>query len=75
MIALKVTKVGNDLVVVLPEELQELLGVAEGATFYAEASDDGDVRLARRDMSIDARRERGRAFMRRYKSTLDALAK
>jgi len=75
MVALKVTKIGEDVVVVLTEELRDALGVAEGGTLYAAQSSDGEVTLARRDMSLEARRSRGRAFIGRYKKTLDALAK
>ncbi|MDO8410519.1 MAG: hypothetical protein Q7S93_10720 [Phenylobacterium sp.] len=75
MVALKVTKVGEDLAVVLTEELRIALGVAEGGTLYAETSDAGEVTLAGRDMSFEARRARGRVFITRYKKTIDALAK
>ncbi|OIQ66783.1 hypothetical protein GALL_516430 [mine drainage metagenome] len=74
MVALKVTKIGDELAVVLTEELREALGVAEGGTLYAEQSSEGEVMLARRDMSFEARRARGRAFIGRYKKTLDELA-
>lgn len=75
MVALKVTKIGDDVAVVLTEELREALGVAEGGTLYAEQSNEGEVTLAKRDMSLEARRERGRAFIGRYQKTLDELAK
>lgn len=75
MVALKVTKIGDEVAVVLTEELREALGVAEGGTLYAEQSSEGEVTLAKRDMSFEGRRERGRAFIGRYQKTLDELAK
>ncbi len=75
MVALKVTKVGEDVAVVLTEELRLALGVTEGDTLYAESSEAGEVTLAGRDMSFEARRARGRVFITRYKKTIDALAK
>jgi hypothetical protein len=38
-------------------------------------SESGDIVLATYDMSPEARRERGRAFLQRYKPTFEALAK
>lgn len=75
MVALKVTKIGDELAVVLTDELREALGAAEGGTLYAQASESGEVTLVNRDMSFEARRERGRAFIARYRKTLDELAK
>ncbi len=75
MVALKVAKIGDALAVVLTEELREALGVSEGGTLYAEASDEGAVMLIGRDMSFEARRARGREFIKRYEKTFQALAK
>lgn len=75
MVALKIAKIGDELAVVLTDELCEALGVAEGGTLYAQASESGEVTLANRDMSFEARRARGRAFMARYRKTLAELAK
>ena len=75
MVALKVTKVGNDLAVVLTGELSDALGVAEGGTLYAEQSEDGAVTLVAQEQSFETRRARGRAFVARYQKTFEALAK
>lgn len=75
MIALKVAQFGEDMAFVLSDEARELLGVKEGDTVYFEAAPDGGLRLAKLDMSFEARRERGRAFLKRYQKTFDALAK
>ena len=75
MVALRVTKVGDDLAVVLTEELRDALGVVDGGTLYAEAGEAGECTLVGRDMSFEGRRTRGRLFISRYKRTLEALAK
>jgi len=75
MIALKVTQVGDEMALVLSDEALELLGVSEGDTLCFEASPDGGLRLAKLDMSFDARRERDRAFLNRYRKTFETLAK
>ncbi len=75
MVELKVMKVGDELAVVLTEELRQSLGVADGGTLYAAPNAAGQVTLASRDMSHDARRARGREFMARYSQTLETLAK
>lgn len=75
MIALKVMQLSEGMALVLSEEARELLGASEGDTLYFEASPDGGLRLAKLDMSFEARRERGRAFLKRYQKTFEALAK
>jgi hypothetical protein len=49
--------------------------VADGGELSAEVSEDGNVMLVGQDTSLDARRERGRAFIQRYQKTFDAPAK
>jgi hypothetical protein len=75
MISLKVTQVGGEVALVLNDQAQELLGVAEGDTVFVNVAEDGSVSLAKQDMSLEARRERGRAFLDRYRKTFEALAK
>jgi hypothetical protein len=75
MISLKVTQVGGEVALVLNDQAQELLGVAEGDTVFVNVAEDGSVSLAKQDMSLEARRERGRAFLHRYRKTFEALAK
>ncbi len=75
MIALKVTQIGEGMALVLNDEARELLGATEGDTLYFEAAPEGGLRLAKLDMSFEARRERGGAFIKRYQKTFDALAK
>jgi hypothetical protein len=75
MVALKVVRIGDDLAVVLTQELREALGVAEGGALYAEQSETGEVMLVTQDASFEARRARGRAFIKLYQKTFDALAR
>jgi bifunctional DNA-binding transcriptional regulator/antitoxin component of YhaV-PrlF toxin-antitoxin module len=75
MIILKVAQIGEDMGLLLTDEARELLGVKAGDTLEFEATPDGGLRLAKLDMSFDARRERGRAFLKRYQKTFEALAK
>ena len=74
MVTLKVAKVGDALAVVLTDELRDALGFAEGGALYAEASSEGAVTLVGRDLSFEARRERGRGIIKRYEKTLQDLA-
>jgi hypothetical protein len=75
MTYLKYTQTEDGLAVVLSPELEQLLGAAQGGEVGVEVSDDGKVTLVGRDMSPEARRERGRAFIQRYQQTFEALAK
>ncbi|HEV7385243.1 MAG TPA: hypothetical protein VGN89_10220 [Phenylobacterium sp.] len=75
MTYLKITQTKDGLAVVLNEELQQLLGVADGGELRAEVSEDGNVMLVGQDTSHGARRERGRALIQRYQKTFNALAK
>jgi hypothetical protein len=53
-----VTQVGGEVALVLNDQAQELLGVAEGDTVFVKVAEDGSVSLAKQDMSLEARRER-----------------
>lgn len=75
MIILKVAQIGEDVGLLLTDEARELLGVKAGDTLEFEAAPDGSLRLAKLDLSFEARRERGRAFLKRYQKTFDELAK
>ena len=75
MTYLKVTRTKDGLAIVLSDELQQLLGASEGGEVAVEVSEEGKVVLSGQDMSPEARRERGRAFIQRYQKTFEALAK
>jgi bifunctional DNA-binding transcriptional regulator/antitoxin component of YhaV-PrlF toxin-antitoxin module len=72
---LKITQTDAGLAIVLNDEVRELLDAKDGAQVSIEVSEDGKVFLQGRDMSPEARRTRGRAFIQRYKNTFDALAR
>lgn len=75
MIELKIEQTEKGLAIVLTPEAQELLGAADGRSIGFEVSEDGQLMLGALDMSFEARRERGRAFLKRYDETFKALAK
>jgi hypothetical protein len=75
MTYLKFTETKDGLAVVLSPELEQLLGAAPGGEVAVNVSEDGTVTLISRDMSPEARRERGRAFIQRYQQTFEAQAK
>ena len=75
MIVLKIAQTADGLAILLNAEAQQLLGVAAGEEVGFEVSENGELVLAAQDMSFDARRERGRAFLKRYEKTFKTLAK
>lgn len=74
MIVLKVADTAEGLALVLSPEALELLGARAGDRIGFEVSEDGELIIAAQDMSFEARRERGRAFLKRYEKTFQALA-
>lgn len=75
MIVLKIEQTDKGLAILLSPEAQELLGAQAGRDMGFEISADGQLMISALDMSFDARRERGRAFLKRYDKTFQALAK
>jgi hypothetical protein len=74
MIILKVTQTDAGPALLLSEEAQQVLGVGAEGEVGLVISESGEVTIAAQDMSPEARRERGRAFIRRYQQTFEALA-
>lgn len=72
---LKITQTEAGLAIVLDDEARELLDAKDGSQVSLEVGEDGKVVLSGRDMSPEARRERGRAFIQRYQKTFETLAK
>jgi hypothetical protein len=70
---LRVTQVGDDLAIVLSEEVARLLNVRPGATVLASPTAPG-IELVRVDSEGQAQLEAGRRFMARYKDALRKLA-
>jgi putative addiction module antidote len=70
---LRVTQVGDDLAIVLSEEVAKLLDVRPGATVFASPTAAG-IGLIRADSKAQAQLEAGRRIMARYKDALRKLA-
>lgn len=75
MILLNIAQTDAGLAIVLSPEAQEVLGAAAGQQVGFEVTQKGELVIASLDMSFEARRERGRAFLKRYDKTFQALAK
>lgn len=74
MIALKVEQRDGKMVLVPNEETLALLGPKPGDVFVISHDAQGNPTLIRQP-SQDERFERGKAFLERYRTTFDALAK
>ena len=75
MLMLKIEETEAGLAIVLTPEAQEILGASAGQQIALQTTEDGRLVIAALDMSFEARRERGRAFLKRYDKTFQALAK
>ena len=75
MILLNIAQTDAGLAIVLSPEAQEVLGAAAGQQVGFDVTQNGELVIASLDMSFEARRERGRAFLKRYDKTFQALAK
>ncbi|MFP3944662.1 MAG: AbrB/MazE/SpoVT family DNA-binding domain-containing protein [Alphaproteobacteria bacterium] len=72
---LKVRKVGNSLSVTLPKDVAYSLKVEEGDHLYLSESAEGGYTLTPYDPEFEARMDKARDIMSRYRNTLRALAK
>jgi putative addiction module antidote len=75
MFALKLTKIGNSVGVVLPKEALAKLGVDKGDVIYLTDAPDGAMRVSSYDAEVAEEIAIGGKFMARYRDTLRALAK
>ncbi len=73
MIALKLSRVGSAVVVILPTEALAKLGVGEGDVVYLAEAIDG-FRLIPHDADIAQKLETAEEGLRAYRTTLQALA-
>jgi putative addiction module antidote len=74
MHTLKITKIGNSDGVILPKEVLARLKLVTGdKVFLTDAP--GGATLTPHDPDFEAQLEVGRAFMRDYRDTFNALAK
>jgi putative addiction module antidote len=75
MVELKVRKFGNSLGVILPKEVIQRLGTAEGEPLLLVESSDGDFRLTPPNPEFERKMSKAQDIMDRYRNTLRALAK
>lgn len=75
MIVLKIEETEKGLAILLSPEARELLGATAGNHVGFEVTGDGQLTIGQLDMSFEARRARGRAFLDRYDKTFQDLAK
>ena len=75
MIALKLTRIGNSLGVVLPKEALVKLGVDKGGSLYLTDGPGGEMRLSAYNAEVAEEIALGEAFMDEYRDTFRALAK
>jgi hypothetical protein len=75
MIALKVEKIGDQVVVVLNEEAIDILNCTVGGVLHLEPTADGHVVAAvTQEVWLEDPHARGRAFLKRYRRTFDQLS-
>jgi len=75
MIALKVEKIGDQIVVVLTEEALDVLNAEVGGVLHLEPTRDGHVVAAvTQEVWVEDTHARGRAFLKRYNRTFDQLS-
>ncbi|HVY33098.1 MAG TPA: AbrB/MazE/SpoVT family DNA-binding domain-containing protein [Caulobacteraceae bacterium] len=75
MPALKLTKIGTSTGVVIPKEMLARLNLGKGDLLYAVETPDGGYRLTPYDPSFAEKMAKADEIMRRYRNTLNTLAK
>jgi hypothetical protein len=70
MTTLKVEQVGDELLIRLTPAAKTSLGLRPGDEVLLDRSADGGLSLVAADMDHQLRLERGRAFLRRFRSPL-----
>ena len=73
-ITLTFRKIGNSLGLILPKEVAQMLGAAEGDSVTLTQSPDG-VRLTPYDPQFERKMKAADSLMSRYKNALKELAK
>jgi putative addiction module antidote len=74
MTALKLTRIGNSVGVILPKEVLARLKLGQGDTVFVTEAANG-VTLTPYDPALDEQLKLGREFMREYRDTFHQLAK
>ena len=75
MIALKVEKIGDQVVVVLTEEALDVLNAKVGGVLHLEPAAHGHaIAAVTQEVWLEDPHARGRAFLKRYNRTFDQLS-
>jgi putative addiction module antidote len=74
MLALKLTRIGNSVGVILPREVLARLKLEKGDTLFMTEAVNG-VTLTPYDPDVEEQLKLGREFMREYRDTFHQLAK
>ncbi len=75
MATLKLTTVGTSTGVVIPKDMLTRLNVSRGDVLYAVETADGGYHLTPYDPEFAARMDKADDILRRYRNTLNTLAK
>ena len=75
MATLKLTAVGTSTGVVIPKEMLSRLNVSKGDLLYAVETPDGGYRLTPYDPQFAEKMDKVEDIARRYRNTLQVLAK
>jgi len=75
MVELKVRKFGNSLGVILPKEVIQRLGAAEGERVLLIETPEGTFRLTPPNPEFEKKMSKAQDIMDRYRNTLRVLAK
>jgi putative addiction module antidote len=75
MLKLKVRKIGNSLGVVLPKEAVSRLQAREGDRLFLVEGPNGAYQLTPYDPAFEKKMEQAEDIIRRYRNTLNTLAK
>jgi len=75
MTALELIGVGESTAVVIPDDILARLNVKRGDVLHVVETADGELRLIPFDPALAAKMDKAKDIMRRYRNTLNALAK
>ncbi len=75
MNTLKLTAIGTSTGVVIPKDMLARLNVGKGDVLYAVETPDGGYRLTPYDPDFAQKMDKAEAIMKRYRNTLNVLAK
>ena len=75
MTALKLTTIGTSTGVIIPKEMLARMNVGKGDLLYLVEAPDGGYRLTPYDPVFARKMEKADEIMRRYRNTLNVLAK